>query len=168
MRDGLIPRGFLAAALAAGCTHASANRPAPEDVARTCAVNLTGTWQLEGDVGLRYEASDDGQTLRLIPHRVNADGTPLAQDAAVEKVQMELSRSFGQISGNFRMPEAVGPGESCPLLFHAKLTSCAAERLVLEVEQTYALNPRCQPTDLGAIASDEHVLVRVPSAAPGK
>jgi hypothetical protein len=59
------------------------------------------------------------------------------------------------------MPVATGSGESCAVLFHTKLSSCAANRLVLGIEQTYSLNPGCQPTDLGAIASDEHVLVRV-------
>jgi len=157
----VIARGLLAAALAWGCAHGPANVRDPEDLGRQCSINLTGAWQQEGDVGYRYQASDDGQTLRLVPQRVNADGTPLVEDAEAEKVEMELRRSLGQFSGDFQMPVATGPGESCTVLFHAKLSSCAANRLVLGIEQTYSLNPGCQPTDLGAIASDEHVLVRV-------
>ena len=161
MRDRLISRGLLAASLAAGCAHGSLAAHDPEDVSRECALDLSGSWQQDRNVGYRYEATDDGKTLRLVPHRVNADGTPLAEDSATEQVQMELRRSFGELAGDFRMPVATGPGESCALLFHAKLTSCAADRLTLAIEQTYALNPGCQPTDLGPIASDEHVLVRV-------
>lgn len=162
MRDGLIARGFLSASLAVGCAHGSVTVHGPENVERECAINLTGNWELEGNVGYRYQATDDGQTLRLVAHRVNADGTALAEDAAAATVQMELSRSLGQFSGDFRMPVEVGPAESCAVLFHAKLTSCASNRLILGVEQTYSLNPGCQPLDIGAIASDEHVLVRVP------
>jgi hypothetical protein len=161
VRDGVIVRGLLSAALAAGCAHGSGTVHDSENVERECAINLTGSWELEGDVGYRYEATDDGQTLRLVAHRVNADGTALAEDAAAASVQMELRRSLGQFSGDFRMPVTVGPDESCAVLFHTKLTSCASNRLILGVEQTYALNPGCQPLDIGAIASDEHVLVRV-------
>jgi hypothetical protein len=161
VRDGVIRRGWLVAALGAACAHPGAESHASQDVARGCSIDLSGSWALEGNVGYRYEATDDGQRLRLIPRRVNADGTPVPEDATTEKVQMELRRSPGQFAGEFRMPEATGTGESCPLLLNAKLTACAADRIVLEIAQSYALNQGCLPTDLGTIASDEHVLVRV-------
>jgi len=147
--------------LASGCAHGAPEAGGgPEDVARECAIDLSGSWEEKGDVGDRYEATDDGRTLRLVPHRVNADGTALAQDATAGKVEIDLHRALGQVAGDFRMPEATGTGETCPLLLHAQLTSCSPDRMVLEIEQNYALNQRCTPSDLGSIASDSHVLVR--------
>jgi len=152
--------GLLAAALVAACAHGASGGQGAE-VPGDCAINLSGTWQQEGNVGLRYDASDDGQVLRLVPHRVNADGSPVAQDANVGGIAMELRREPHQVTGEFRMPVETDPDQSCPLLFQVKLNACAPDRLVLEIDRIYAVNPACAPIDLGPIGRGEQMLVRV-------
>jgi hypothetical protein len=153
-------RGAGVALLLVGCAH-KASSGTDYEPPGDCRFDLGGRWQKEDDVGLRYEATDDGKTLRLIPQRVNADGTPVGSDSSPQGIAIELRREHGELVGEFRMQVATEPGQSCPLLFRAKLDSCAADRLTLEIERTYDVNPACAPVDLGPIATSQQTLVRV-------
>lgn len=148
----------------AACAHGTSGAAVPYH-AHGCDFDLSGAWQEENDSGLRYQASDDGTHLSLLPHRVNPDGTPAAADSGPGDIQMDLERGPYQFAGELRMKEAAEPGRDCPLLLQVKVLSCATDRLALEIQQTYALNPSCATVDLGSIASDQHVLVRI-AAAP--
>jgi hypothetical protein len=150
------------------CAHGASGGAASEGPG-DCRFDLSGSWRLEDDVGLRYLATDDGTTLHLFPRRVNADGSPASQGDSQttsqggesEGIALDLRREHGQVSGVFRMQVASEPGRSCPLLFRAELDSCAPGQLTLEIERTYDVNPACIPIDLGPIAKSRQILVRV-------
>jgi hypothetical protein len=156
VRHGAWPAALIALA----CAHGTSGG-GPSEGPGDCHFDLAGSWQQQDDVGLRYQATDDGTTLHLVPHRVNADGSPVTQSSDAEGVALDLRREHGQVSGDFRMQVVAEPGRTCPLLFRAELDSCAPDRLTLEIERTYDVSPACAPIDLGAIARSQQTLVRV-------
>ena len=143
----------------ASCAHAGAG---PEDAALPagCRINLSGSWEHEDNVGFRYELEDDGQVLKMLPSRVNADGTPAEPGPKNGEIHIELRRGIGGFTGDFRMVQVTDNGQPCPVLFQARVTECAPDRLTLQIEQSYAVNGSCQRIDMGANEMVEHVLVR--------
>jgi hypothetical protein len=155
----------LLALLALGCAHASRS-PTPSDqpylIPPGCERSIAGTWMHESNASYQYVATDDGKVAHLLPRRVNADGTPMleAQDSSMQ-MDVTLQRGAAGFTGDFRMFETMQSGEQCGVLFFAHVTSCSPDRLVMQLEQTYAVNSSCQRIDFGQSDLVEHVLVRV-------
>ena len=158
-------RFLLAAALSvSACAHGGADKGeagAQLALPAGCQANLTGLWEHEGSMTFRYEAQDDGQKLKLIPHRVNADGTPMDDDAKVQEMEISMARKPEGFTGDFKMMQTTDTGDRCGVLFAARITACAPDRMTLQVEQSYAVNESCQRIDMGGSDTAEHVLVRL-------
>ncbi len=154
--------GFCALLLGLGCAHAVARTAPATALPPGCDTPITGTWTHEGNPSYQYTATDDGKLARLIPRRVNPDGTPRI-DPPGQGLEMSvtLERRITGFAGEFRVLETKDDGQQCGALFSARLTACAPDRLVLQVEQTYAMNAACQRLDFGENDMVEHVLIRV-------
>jgi hypothetical protein len=150
--------GLLGIALAA-CAH---HRPSPASALPAgCENSIAGTWTHEDNASYRYTATDDGTVAHLIPRRVNADGSPIPEEGEDrEQMEVTLERSATGFQGGFRM-EPLTDGGGCPALFLARMTACSPDRIVLQLEQSYALDPTCQRIDFGQADIVDHVLVRV-------
>lgn len=147
--------------LAVGCAHLTRRAPTRAEtlVPPGCWGNFSGSWEHENNVGFRYEATDDGSVLKLTPHLVNADGTPNGDPGASDML-ITMNRQAQGFVGGFQMIEDT-QGKSCALLFQATITACAPDRLTMQVEQSYAVDPQCQRIDMGGMDVAEHVLIRV-------
>jgi hypothetical protein len=157
-------RLLLVLACAAGCTSPRPVQPptpppsAPARIPPGCEALLTGTWLHATVPGWRYEATDDGTTVRMQvfpPPSVAGEGSTV-----------ELRRTPDGFVGQAESLVATPGGPPCRARFDAELLACEPGALVLRSVASASVDARCRmPTGELPGPLLQHRLVR-PSAAP--
>lgn len=122
-----------------------------------CERDLSGTWTHVQSPAWRYEAQDDGTTLRMTVHAPPSDGA--------EGTVLELQRTpEGFLGYAEALVAAPGGGPPCRVRFATEVASCEGETLLVRSAATASVDARCRmPTPLNPGPRMEHTLRRAPA-----
>jgi hypothetical protein len=158
--------------------------PPPPDVPAGCMADLSGQWVHAVDSTYRYDATDDGGTLRLVVTRVPAldagfrrrlfradggapDAGPPAYDAGLEAepeaTVVVLERTAHGFVGESRAVLNHPSQRRCDVRFHTEVLACSDGGLLLAAQTATALGEACQaPANALPVPRVEQQLLRAP------
>ena len=157
-----LPSASLALLLLGACsaprgpaTVAPAPQSAVPRVPAGCERNFSGTWIHAQSPAWRYEAQDDGTTLRMTVHAPPADGA----EGTVLELQRTPEGFLGYAEALVATP---GGGPPCRVRFATEIAACEGETLLVRSAATASVDARCRmPTPPSPAPRLEHTLRRL-------